>query len=129
VPNTEAPSLGLTLGSLEEERYSLIASNDNRVMALRIASVRPAMYLAPALGASMARSRRQLFNCPHCDALYQVVKVEAGPETVDRQLTCRSCGGPLPSREGKFIIKYFMLRKAGRIQKWRKPARVRASEV
>jgi hypothetical protein len=77
----------------------------------------------------MARSRRQLFNCPHCDALYQVVKVEAGPETVDRQLTCRSCGGPLPSREGKFIIKYFMLRKAGRIQKWRKPARVRASEV
>jgi hypothetical protein len=77
----------------------------------------------------MARSRRQLFNCPHCDALYQVVKVEAGPETVDRQLTCRSCGGPLPSSEGKFIIKYFMLRKAGRIQKWRKPARVRASEV
>jgi hypothetical protein len=72
----------------------------------------------------MARSRRQLFNCPHCDVLYQ-----AGPETVDRELTCRSCGGPLPSREGKFIIKYFMLRKAGRIQKWRKPAQVRASEV
>jgi hypothetical protein len=50
VPNTEAPSLALTLGSLEEERYSLIASNDNRVMALRIASVLPAMYFGASFG-------------------------------------------------------------------------------
>jgi hypothetical protein len=45
------------------------------------------------------------FICPNCQALYDVVKVEAGPETIDRQLTCRSCGGPLPSRDGKCIIK------------------------
>ena len=50
MPNTEAPSLGLTLASLAEERYSLIASNDNRVMPLRIASVRPAMYFSASFG-------------------------------------------------------------------------------
>jgi hypothetical protein len=50
VPNGEAPSLGLTFGHLEEERYGLIASNDNRVMALRIASVRSAMYFSASFG-------------------------------------------------------------------------------
>lgn len=59
------------------------------------------------------------FHCPNCDALYQVVKVEAGPETVDRQITCRACGGRLAGREGKFVIKYFLLRKAGRTQRWK----------
>ena len=29
------------------------------------------------------------FKCPNCGALYQVVKGEAGPETDDRQITCR----------------------------------------
>ena len=57
----------------------------------------------------------------NCNALYQIVKVEAGPETVDRQVTCRTCGGPFPGREGKFVIKYFLLRNAGRIQKWKRP--------
>ena len=61
------------------------------------------------------------FNCPNCNALYQIVKVEAGPETVDRQVTCRACGCPFPGREGKFVIKYFLLRNAGRIQKWKRP--------
>ena len=27
----------------------------------------------------------------------------------------RSCHGLLPAREGKFVLKYFMLRKAGRV--------------
>jgi transcription elongation factor Elf1 len=53
------------------------------------------------------------FNCPNCNALYQLVKVEAGRETADRQLTCRACGAPLQGREGKFVLKYFLLRKAG----------------
>jgi hypothetical protein len=26
------------------------------------------------------------------------------------RLTYRSCGGPLPGREGKFVLKYFLLR-------------------
>jgi hypothetical protein len=71
---------------------------------------------------------RPTFNCPNCSALYQVVKVEAGPETIARQLTCRACGGPLLGREGKFVIKYFLLRNAGRIEKWKRP-RYRAEKT
>jgi transcription elongation factor Elf1 len=59
---------------------------------------------------------RQSFNCPNCNALYHVVKVEAGPETVDREITCRACGAPLAGREGKLVVKYFLLRKSGRVQ-------------
>jgi hypothetical protein len=54
------------------------------------------------------------FTCLNCKALYQLVKVEADPETVDRALTCLACGAPLPSREGEFALKYFLLRKAAR---------------
>jgi hypothetical protein len=57
------------------------------------------------------------FTCPNCQALYHVVKMEAGPETVDRTLTCRACGvAPLPSREGSFVLKYFMVRKGARMR-------------
>ena len=28
----------------------------------------------------------------------QIVKSEAGPETVSREITCRFCGGPFPGR-------------------------------
>jgi hypothetical protein len=51
-------------------------------------------------------------NCLHCDALYHVVRGEAGPETVYREITCLACGGLLPEREGQFVLKYFLLRKA-----------------
>jgi hypothetical protein len=54
------------------------------------------------------------FTCPNCRALYQLVKAEAGPETVDQQVGCRVCGAPLPGREDGFVLKYFLLRKAGR---------------
>ena len=59
---------------------------------------------------------RASFTCPNCQALYEVVKVEAGPETTLREVTCLSCGGPLLAREGKFVLKYFMLREASRSQ-------------
>jgi hypothetical protein len=42
--------------------------------------------------------------------------VEADPEMVERKITCRGCGGPLAAREGKFLLKYFLLRKGGRTQ-------------
>jgi hypothetical protein len=59
------------------------------------------------------------FVCPNCDALYELVKVEAGLETADRAIACRSCGAPLSGREGKFVLKYFLLRTAaGRV--WRR---------
>ena len=55
---------------------------------------------------------RNSFVCPNCDALYELVKVEAGPETVAREVACRSCKAPLSGMEGKFVLKYFLLRKA-----------------
>jgi predicted Zn finger-like uncharacterized protein len=58
----------------------------------------------------MAGRPRASFTCPNCQALYEVVKVEAGPETTLREVTCLSCKGPFPAREGKFVLKYFMLR-------------------
>jgi len=72
-------------------------------------------------GGDMAQ--RILFNCPNCNALYQVVKSEPGPETVVRAVTCRPCGAPLPPREGKFANKYFFLRNAGRTQRWTRTKR------
>jgi hypothetical protein len=66
----------------------------------------------------MAASVKASFTCPTCHALYQLVRQEAGPETVDTALTCRACGGPLPNREGKLVLKYFLLREGGRQQRW-----------
>jgi hypothetical protein len=48
-----------------------------------------------------------------------LLKVEAAPETTLQEVTCLSCGGPLPARKDKFNLKYFLLRKAARAQKWR----------
>ena len=52
------------------------------------------------------------FNCTSCNALYHLIKAEAGPETVDSEIACRICGAPLPGRDGSFVLKYFLLRKA-----------------
>jgi hypothetical protein len=58
------------------------------------------------------RPKFPMFTCPNCKALYQVVKVEAGLETEDREITCRVCGGPFLGREGKFVLKVFPLEKS-----------------
>ncbi len=69
----------------------------------------------------MARPTKiKFFKCPSCDALYQVVKAGAEPETRDGELACRVCGAPLAPRDGAFILKYFLLREAGRRQIWQK---------
>ena len=66
-------------------------------------------------GRVMARRVREpFFKCPNCDALYQVVRVEAGPETSDGEIACRVCGSPLAARDGEFVLKYFLLRAARR---------------
>ena len=57
---------------------------------------------------------------PNCQALYQTVKVEAGPESLSNEVHCRVCGAPLAGRDGKFVIKYFLLREATRAQRWRR---------
>jgi hypothetical protein len=52
------------------------------------------------------------FRCPNCNALYQVVRAKAGPEIVDFEGACGLCGGALVAREGQFVLKYYLLRKA-----------------
>ena len=52
------------------------------------------------------------FKCPNCKALYEVVRVE-GNSLTGREITCRKCGGPLQGRDGKFVLKYFLLRRPG----------------
>jgi hypothetical protein len=49
------------------------------------------------------------FACPTCGAKYKVVRVEAPPTPHEGQLVCRSCGGPLNAREGRFVLKYFLV--------------------
>jgi hypothetical protein len=38
-----------------------------------------------------------------------VVQVEAPSDPVE--ITCRSCGGPLQGRDGRFLLKYFLVDK------------------
>jgi hypothetical protein len=59
-------------------------------------------------------NKSPLFRCPNCNALYQVVRAKVGPETVDLKTACCICSGPLVAREGQFVLKYFLLRKAAR---------------
>jgi hypothetical protein len=69
------------------------------------------------------------FSCPHCNALHNVVRKEAGAAMITRQATCRACGGPLPAREVKFALSYLLLRTAiktdprarGHFQRARRP--------
>jgi hypothetical protein len=48
-----------------------------------------------------------------------IVKVEAGPESVFKDVPCRVCRAPLAGRDDKFVLKYFLLREATRAQKSR----------
>jgi hypothetical protein len=54
------------------------------------------------------------FTCANCGALYQVIRGEAGPESVNGEIACRSCGGSMPGRAGQSALKYFHLREAAR---------------
>ena len=51
-----------------------------------------------------------LFDCPIFQAVYRVIEAEAGPESSDDDVPCRRCGGFLPSRRGKYVLKYFYAR-------------------
>ena len=49
-----------------------------------------------------------LFKCPNCTTRHHVVQVEADPST-DVEINCLVCDQPLRSRDGRFILKYFLL--------------------
>jgi hypothetical protein len=53
---------------------------------------------------TMRETTTKQFNCQNCNALYHLIKVEAGPETIDRKLNCQACGAPLPARDGQFVL-------------------------
>jgi hypothetical protein len=57
----------------------------------------------------MATAQESRFQCPNCGAVYQLVRVVAETVAVDRELTCLGCGGSLQGREGRFVLKYFLL--------------------
>jgi predicted RNA-binding Zn-ribbon protein involved in translation (DUF1610 family) len=57
----------------------------------------------------MVKSAAELFKCPNCGSQYKLVRVEADPAALYGQIECAHCGGPLENREGKFILKYFLV--------------------
>ena len=63
----------------------------------------------------MSNSMATLFHCPVCAAKYEVVGFEAprGSAT-EGDVACLCCGGPLHAREGKFILKYFLIERPKR---------------
>ena len=56
----------------------------------------------------MAHMEVTRFQCPNCEATYNLIRVEAPPK-YDRQLACLSCGAPLRNRDHKFALKYFQV--------------------
>jgi len=66
----------------------------------------------------MAHMEVTRFQCPNCEATYNLIRVEAPPK-YDRQLACLSCGAPLRNRDGKFALKYFQIEGAREIRKRR----------
>jgi ssDNA-binding Zn-finger/Zn-ribbon topoisomerase 1 len=64
----------------------------------------------------------ELFNCPNCGSQYKLVRVEADPTASYCRVECPHCGGPLSNREGRYILKYFLV---DRPRKQIKPSRVK----
>jgi predicted Zn finger-like uncharacterized protein len=55
------------------------------------------------------------FECPSCGAKYKVVRMEAeAPANEKAKVACLTCGAPLEARDGKFILKYFRVRRGSR---------------
>jgi len=50
------------------------------------------------------------YSCRHCCTQYKLVRQEAPPDR-NREIACLSCRAPLESREGKFVLKYFRVRR------------------
>jgi transcription elongation factor Elf1 len=64
----------------------------------------------------MGKSQISTFNCPTCNALYHLIRVEA-PVTIttsEREISCLKCGAPLQGRDGRFVLKYFFVDRSGK---------------
>lgn len=49
------------------------------------------------------------FSCPSCGAAYTVVRMEAAPAADEEQIACVVCGEGLVGRDGRFVLKYFLI--------------------
>lgn len=67
----------------------------------------------------MATAQALRFQCPNCDALYQLIRIETDSVTADRQIECLTCGAPLQGRDGRYLLKYFLLGSSQRVGKRR----------
>jgi hypothetical protein len=63
------------------------------------------------LVAHMPKGGFKFFTCPNCKSLYEVIKTEVASGTDNRDKTRCACGSSFAGREGKFVLKYFILRK------------------
>ena len=84
---------------------AVTAQNDNltkdQVFAL---AFRERRYSKP-----VAQDQPQEFGCPQCQARYKIVRVDAGPQPVNRPLYCKVCRWPFVSTDGEDILKYFLI--------------------
>jgi ribosomal protein L34E len=87
-----------------------------------VVSLRLAAGEAPSVAARAAHGRviyqstvappqyqSYVVRLPELRRPVQAGAVETNKTLPDQQLTCRNCGGPLHGREGKFVLKYFLV--------------------
>ena len=70
----------------------------------------------------VSQSHAEYFSCRNCNAKYLLIRVEAEPEPSHGRTECHHCGGPLNGREGRFILKDFLI---DRPRRKLKPPRVK----
>ena len=70
---------------------------------------------------NMTESQVSRFACPNCNASYKVVRVEADSATTYNEISCARCGGPLNGREGRYLLKYFLVEGRGGFKRSSKP--------
>ncbi len=57
----------------------------------------------------MPKPQKARFNCAACGAEYHVVREEAPLTANEPEIVCINCDAPLDGRDGKFVLKYFLV--------------------
>jgi predicted Zn finger-like uncharacterized protein len=95
--------------SLMRGPFAVPAANDDRLRPKHCALV---LERATQDGTTMAEDPvedGEDFECPQCQARYKIVRVKAGPQTIDRPVQCKVCAQPFVSKDGEDILKYFLI--------------------
>lgn len=59
--------------------------------------------------AFMSEPQNAHFTCPSCGAGYTIVRMDAAPASHEEEIVCVICGETLVGRDGRFILKYFLI--------------------